>query len=246
MRDGVDPKVEKRFAKAVLSSGLLTAADIDRARDVQRAAAKRGLSLPLDRVLLKLDMLTRDQILGLWRALRYYLWRKEDKFWVKIAIQSKILTEKTARICLKEQKQAYKHEDQLIRVNEVARQRGYVTASQDRAIVEAMVQVRPVTLRPVDEEAVDGKGYERPSARAARVGHEEEWKSAARNKDLKALRAHFDSSIEGQGVSDEDLDALWDEADLDDVELDSQAVEIAKGPMFDDSDIDLDDLEFDI
>ena len=126
----MDPKVEKRFVKAVLSSGLLQEEDIDRARGLQAHAAKRGLNLPLDRIFLKLNLLSRDQILGLWRALRYYLWRKEDKFFVKIAIQSKIMSEKTARVCLKEQKQAYKHEDQLIRVNEVARQRGYLSAGQ--------------------------------------------------------------------------------------------------------------------
>lgn len=238
----MDPKVEKRFAKAVLSSGLLTREDIERARSLQQHAARRGLALPLDRILLKLHLLTRDQILGLWRALRYYLWRKEDKFFVKIAIQSKLLDEKTARICLKEQKQSYKHDDTLIRVNEVARQRGYLTSPQDRAIVEAMQKVKPITLRPFDDSG-EGQGYERPSAGAARVGEDEKkWKSEARGKDLVALRNHFDSSIETQGVSDEDLDALWEEADLDDVELDSQALEIAQGPLFDDSDLDMDDL----
>ena len=35
-----------------------------------------------------------------------------------------------------------------------------------------------------------------------------------------------------------EMDALWDEADLDDVELDSQALEIAQAPLFDDSDED--------
>jgi len=157
-------------------------------------------------------------------------------------MQSKLLDEKTARICLKEQKQCYKHEDALIRVNEVARQRGYLTESQDKAIVEAMQKVKPVTLRAFNDKG-DGAGFERPSPGAARVGEDEaSWKSQARGKDLVALRQHFDSSVETQGVSDEDLDALWDEADLDDVELDSQAIEIANGPLFDDSDLDMDDL----
>ena len=61
----MDPKVEKRFVKAVLSSGLLQEEDIDRARGLQAHAAKRGLNLPLDRIFLKLNLLSRDQILGL-------------------------------------------------------------------------------------------------------------------------------------------------------------------------------------
>lgn len=240
------PKVQKRFAKAVLSSGLVSEADLERARSVQSYGQERGLDLPLDRVLLKLNLLSRDQILGLWRALRYYLWRKEDKFFVKIALQSRFLTEKLGRICLKEQKSAYKHDDELIRVNEIARQRGYLTSDQDRAIVKAMSKIRPVTLRPIDESG-EGDGYERPSKGAARVADTQnegvEWRGKARQSDLKALKEHItQSGGEIRGISDEDLDALWDEADLDDVELDSQAVEIARGPLFDD-DLDLDDLE---
>lgn len=234
------PRVQKRFAKAVLSSGLLGEEELERARAVQRHAAQRGLDLPLDRVLLKLNLLSREQILGLWRALRYYVWRKEDKFYVKIAIQSNILTEKIARACLKEQKKAYKHEDVLVRVNEIARQRGYLSDSEDRAIVEAMARVRPVTLRPVSEA---GSGdYEERSVGAARRDDGEAWREEARRQDLAELRSHFGSSAETAGVSDEDLDALWEEADLDDVELDSQAVEIARGPLLDEEDDDLLDL----
>ena len=237
-------KVEKRFSKAVLSSGLLSEADLERARTVQAYGQKRGLTLPLDRVLLKLGLLSRDQILGLWRALRYYLWRKEDKFFVKIAMQSKFLDETRSRSCLKEQKQAYKHDDELIRVNEIARQRGYLTAEQDLAVCKAMGKIRPVTLRPVpDEESGEGLGYERRSTRAATEEDGDEWRGKARESDLRALKDHITKSGgEIRGISDEDLDALWDEADLDDVELDSQAMEIARGPLFDD-DLDLDDLE---
>lgn len=237
----MQPKVQKRFAKAVLSSGLVSEADLERAKSIQSQARERGLELPLDRVLLKLHLLTRDQILGLWRALRYYLWRKEDKFFVKIALQSKLLTEKLARACLKEQKRAYKQEDLLVRVNEIARQRGYLTGSQDRAVVDAMQKVRPVTLRPFTE--VDAEGYEPSSSRAATADDGDEWKRQARSDDLRALKDHMTATTSSiRGVSDEDLDALWDEADLDDVELDSQAMEIARGPLFGESDLpDLDD-----
>lgn len=234
------PKVEKRFAKAVLSSGLLSEEELERALGVQEYAAQRGRALPLDRVLLKLNLLTRDEILGLWRALRYYVWRKEDKFFVKLAIQSKLLTEKLARTCLKAQKKAYKTADELIRVNEIARQRGYLTSAQDRAIVDAMKKIRPVSLLPADEG--EGAGFEVPSPRAASKDDGEAWKGEARSRDLTELRSNFGSSAEMAGVSDEDLDALWEEADLDDVELDSQAFEMARGPLLDEEDEEDDDL----
>lgn len=243
----LSPKVEKRFLQAVRSSGLVKGPDLERAVTIQRHAAEQGRYLPLDRILLKLGFLDRDQILGLWRALRYYLWRREDKKYIKLALQSKLLTPELAKGCLREQKSAYKHEDQLVRVNEIARQRGYLKAAEDRALVEALHRIKPVTLRPVDD-ARAAAAFELPSPGAARSGEEGAWRKQVRKQDLDELRAHLaESSLDGgsRGVSDPDLDALWDEADLDDVELDSQAVEIAQSPMdlLEDSGED-DDLDF--
>lgn len=279
---GFSSRADKRFAHTVRSSGLVEPADIERALAFQGLAQSRGRNLPLDRILLKFRLLDREQILGLWRALRYYVWRKEDKFYVKIAVQSKLITPEMGKACLREQKQSYKHEDQLVRVNEIARQRGYLKAGEDRKIIEAMSKVRPVTLRPVDDE-VAGTAYERPSPGAARKGAGDEWRAKARSDDLAAVRAEHQTSDEAlleissrgdaasgrrggktlsaeelealrrdhlaisgsddlRAMSDEDLDALWAEADLDDVELDSQAIEIARGPLDldDDSDEDSD------
>jgi hypothetical protein len=256
-------KAERRFAKAVRSSGLVPDEELDRALTFQAHAAGKNRVLPLDRILLKFQLLSRDQILGLWRALRYYLWRREDKFYVKLAVQSKILTPKLGEACLKEQKQAYKHDDELIRVNEIARRRGYLNGAQDRAIIEAMHKVRAVTLRPLDDEEA-AEPFERPSKGAARKGAGDDWKNEARGRDLDALRglesdddAGPADSLRGvkltasgtlhqsqpRGTSDDDLDALWDEADLDDVELDSQALEIARSPLLDLEDS---DEEFDL
>ncbi len=223
-------KIEKRLLKAIRASGLVDEREVERALAVQRHAAAQGRVLPIDRVFLRLGLLDREQILGLYRALRYYLWRREDKFYCKLAVQSKFMSPEAAKACLREQKQAYRHEDQLVRVNEIARQRGYVKAGEDRAIVAAMYDVRPATLRPVDDERA-GQDAARPSPGAAREGEEAGWRRDAQRKDLEALRAHLANTVssdEGRGVSDPDLDALWDEADADDVELDSQIVEIAR------------------
>lgn len=251
---GFSNSSDRRFARAVRSSGLVADEDLDRALQFQEQARDRGRDLPLDRILLKFNLLERQEILKLWRALRYYLWRKEDKFYCKIAVQSKLFTEDLAKSLLREQKKAYKYDDELVRVNEIARQRGHVKPKEDEAIIEAMVKVRPVTLRPVDDETA-GRAPERQSPKAARKGNEDAWREETRRSELASLRAaHADSasgasarlgkdlfSLSESGdlgaVSDEDLDALWAEADLDDVELDSQAVEIARAPLdFDDSD----------
>lgn len=231
-------KVEKRFLKAVRSSGVVSGPDLDKALKVQRLAASQGRSLPLDRVLLKLQILDREQILGLWRALRYYVWRKEDKRYVKVAVQSGILTPELGEQCLREQKEAYKQDNALVRINEIARQRGYLEGKEDRALIRALREQSPdLTLAPVGDERA-AQPYERPSDGAARKHDGQEWKNEARSKDLQALKDYVTTSGELAGVSDEDLDALWDEADLDDVELDSQALEIAQAPLFDDSDED--------
>ena len=60
----LSPKVEKRFLKAVRGSGLVKEPELERALAVQRHAAEQGRLLPLDRILLKLDLLDREQILG--------------------------------------------------------------------------------------------------------------------------------------------------------------------------------------
>lgn len=231
-------KVEKRFLKAIRSSGVVSEADLEKALKVQKLAADRGRSLPVDRVLLKLQILDRDQILGLWRALRYYVWRKEDKLYVKVAVQSGILTPELGQQCLREQKDAYKQDNALVRVNEIARQRGYLEGKEDRALIRALREKNEdLTLMPVGDERA-AKPYERRSTGAATEQDGKEWKSAARSNDLAELKQYVTTSGEIAGVSDEDLDALWNEADLDDVELDSQALEIAQTPLFDDSDED--------
>lgn len=231
-------KVEKRFLKAIRSSGVVSEADLEKALKVQKLAADRGRSLPIDRVLLKLQILDRDQILGLWRALRYYVWRKEDKLYVKVAVQSGILTPELGQQCLREQKDAYKQDNALVRVNEIARQRGYLEGKEDRALIRALREKNEdLTLVPVGDERA-AKPYERRSTGAATEQDGKEWKSAARSNDLAELKQYVTTSGEIAGVSDEDLDALWNEADLDDVELDSQALEIAQTPLFDDSDED--------
>jgi hypothetical protein len=144
-------KLERQFREAVQSSGLVDHEQVDYALGFQRHAwQKRGTRYPLDRVLLKFRFLDEPQIETLYGAIRYYSWRREDKFFLKIAIQSNLLSQRRATRCLIEQKRLYKDSELLRRVNEIARRRCYMTERQELAVIDAMKKCRGVTIVPTE------------------------------------------------------------------------------------------------
>jgi hypothetical protein len=268
-------KREKRLLELVRASKLVDAEELGRAVRFQTFARSRGKPLPLDRILLKFQLLTESQIRSFYLALRYFTWRKEDKFYAKIAVQSQVLSSQDAERCLKEQKRSYREKRSLKRMNEIAREKGLLGPKEDLAIVEKMRSVKPkTTLVALGESRTDrgmppsvplassDEARADPSASAsgrgpARKGEEEQWRRDMRARELAELSnaardddplASIDGPLEldldssgdprarvsrsGAGrVMDEDLDPLWDEADLDDVELDSGQAEAARGSL---------------
>lgn len=243
-----DARIEKRFLDAVKQSNLVPPAELERALEFQRFAAGRGKALPLDRILLKFQLLDREQIDKLYKALRFFIWRKEDKVYAKLAVQSNLATAEDMKRCLKEQKRDFRERDLLRRVNEIAREKGLLEPKDDRAIVTALRKVkRRVTLVPLDgkplysgEGKLSGTGETRRGP--AQKGEEERWRKEVRARELEELASG--SRAEKPPVSDigdplgapspafntdEDLDPLWAEADLDDVVLDSEQREAARG-----------------
>jgi hypothetical protein len=103
---------------------------------------------------------------------------------------------------------------------------------------------------------LDPAERDRARMNSAKPGQEAAWREKVRQKELDEL-----SNVLGdkpasnpRGTSDEDLDALWDEADLDDIELDSEARDVARSakkpaPLPEDDDEDdlrlLDDIDDD-
>jgi len=267
----VDPgKRERRFLEAVRLSGLVPEAEIDRAVAFQKFAHARGRPLPLDRILLKFKLLDESQIEALYVALRYFLWRKEDKLYGKVAVKNQLLTEQDMKRCLKEQKRAFQANRELRRVNEIAFEKGLMTPREDRALIAKLKQLKPsLTIEPL---AVNG------SRGPAKKGEEESWRREVRARELEELQrasgiheaprdeqsektvrfqdpdmpasniaaspddlepVHLSSDVEdeigdplsdarGKPITDDDLDPLWAEADLDDVELDSEQRDAAK------------------
>jgi hypothetical protein len=233
-------KRERRFIELVRASKLVPEDELTRSLRFRDFAAKKGRALPLDRILLKFQLLTEVQVRSLYLALRYFTWRKEDKLYAKIAVQSQILSSEDAARCLKEQKRLYKDKRLAKRVNEIAREKGLLEAKEDAAIVEKIHTLKP-------------KSTIRPLASPARAGEEEQWRKDMRARELAELsnltrdaKASFDDPLEldvddagnpqaklsgstAGRASDEDLDPLWDEADLDDIELDSGQAEAARG-----------------
>ena len=135
------------FTDAVRGCDVLSDDDLEYALGFQSHARKTtGRSYPVDRILLKFGYLEEIQIHALYKAIRYFRWRKEDKFFLKIAIQSKLLSERRALACLQEQKELYKEQDELMRVNEIARRRVYLTEKQERAVIDAMQKCKGTTI----------------------------------------------------------------------------------------------------
>jgi hypothetical protein len=351
-------KAERRFQDAVRLSGLVAPADLEWAAGLKDHGASQGRRVSLDRVLVKFKLLTREQADSIALAVRYHVWRKEDKFYAKLAIQSKLIPPEAAKAALKEQKELYRNDGRLRRLNAVMVEKKLVSAKEDRAIIEAMRKLKAVTLAPADaappepepakplklggifESRASGSGLgstprvkakadepldlldeddesvdltkkkaapkkdpfgdedsAKPSIgldedddsfdlaqrdrknmkKAAKQGEEKDWRERALKRDLDDLgdaleskkpapkRRTSDSELDElsdaldakplapvkRGASDEDLDALWAEADLDDIELDSEQREVAKGATkkapppkkkgasFDESDADL-------
>lgn len=140
-------KLDKLFLEAARSCDQIPKEDLDYAVDFQQFARQRkGKEYPLDRILLKFGFLLEDQILALYKAIRYYTWRKEDKFFLKIATQSGILSQRKADNCLLEQKNLFRDQATLLRVNEIARRRVYMTEKQETRIIEAMRDCRETTM----------------------------------------------------------------------------------------------------
>ncbi len=269
-------KRERRFLEAVRLSGLVPEAEIDRAVQFQKFAHARGKPLPLDRILLKFKLLDEAQIEKLYAALRYFLWRKEDKLYGKIAVKNQLLTEQDMKRCLKEQKRAFQEKQELRRVNEIAFEKGLMTPKEDRALIAKLKQLKPkLTITPLQSNG-QGRG-----GAPAQKGEEAEWRKNMHARELQDLQrasgvrdnprrpspqdeqsektvkfededipeltatpedvepVHLSadqdddligdplSDAKGKPITDDDLDPLWAEADLDDVELDSEQREAA-------------------
>lgn len=135
------------FTDAVRGCDVLSNDDLEYALGFQNHARKTtGRSYPIDRILLKFGYLEEVQIHALYKAIRYFRWRKEDKFFLKIAIQSNLLSERRANLCLQEQKELYKDREELMRVNEIARRRVYLTEKQERAVIDAIKKIKGTTI----------------------------------------------------------------------------------------------------
>jgi len=232
--------------EAVKESGFIKRKDLDYALGFQRHALEAdGTHYPLDRILLKFGYLTREQVTGLYRAIRYYSWRREDKFFLKIAIQSRILSQRQSDACLVEQKESYRDRNDLRRCNEIARVKGFMTAKEETAVIEAMSKCRGVTIRAVDLlEAVRSEPTEPSELGLNPVSNHDRSRSTPsiplEDEPIPSLDDYDGAEIANvRALSDDDLDALWDEADLDDIDLASGSRNVAASPLLD-SDDDLD------
>jgi hypothetical protein len=173
-------KRERRFLEAVRISGLVPEHEIERSVQFQKFAHARGKPLPLDRILVKFGLLDEKQVTALYQALTYFLWRKEDKLYAKVAIQNQLVAEPDMKRCLKEQKKAFNERRELRRVNAIAVEKGLMTTKEDRALIAKLKQVKPrLTIEPLEPEGSRGP---------AKKGEEEQWRREVRARELSELQ----------------------------------------------------------
>jgi hypothetical protein len=280
-----EAKRERRFLEAVRLSGLVPESEIDRSLQFQKFAHARGKPLPLDRILLRFGLLDEKKISALYQALTYFLWRKEDKLYGRVAVKNQLITEEDMKACLKEQKKAFNERRELKRVNVIAFEKGLLNPREDRALVTKLRETKPgLTIEPLDRNG----GPRGP----AKKGEEEQWRREMRARELGELQkasgihkpkeesSHTErfgeadippepgeasgnqafvaddddelaplpatpgtvpptdddddigdplSQARGAPISDDDLDPLWAEQDLDEVELDSEQRQAESG-----------------
>jgi hypothetical protein len=209
-------RLDRLFTEAVRGCDVVTRKDLRYALGFQDHAKKTaGCRYPMDRILLKFGYLEEIQIHALYKAIRYFRWRKEDKFFLKIAIQSELMTQKRADSCLQEQKEFYKDRDGLMRVNEIARRRCYLTEKQERAVIDAMKKCKGTTIKmteiSLDQAETAPKLGPRKRAKSQKaVAKDSPEKSNAAAKKTKKRRTKIDPF-----ANPDDDKKLFDAADSD-------------------------------
>lgn len=256
-------------SRIVLRHNMVEEEQLDDALVLQREILDtEGKKESLERVLLDMGILRGKQLKGLRYAIIYYLVRKADRFYGKIAIQSDICEQKWVNAALREQKRIHVKEHRLVRMNKILLEKGYINSRENRAILRAIEGIRE-RRRKVREGGKKGKKG-RTKARKGKAKRVSESADSELDLDdeldaLGPLDALSDCDIdEGVGATKDDpqsieeLEALsgigeaLDDIDVDDIhevgdeeELDTNSsvgeLDDDLGPSDEDLDADLDD-----
>jgi hypothetical protein len=130
-------------SRIVLQHNMVEEDRLEEALELQREILDtRGKKQSLERVLLDMGILRGKQLKGLRYAIIYYLVRKADRFYAKIAVQSDICEQKWVDAALREQKRIHVKERRLVRINKILLEKGYINSRENRAILRAIEGIR--------------------------------------------------------------------------------------------------------
>jgi hypothetical protein len=129
------------FAKIAIEKGLLDEKKLEQARTLQKLARKDGKAVALDKACLELEILTPGQVRGLERGLKYYVARKADKIYGKLAIARKFCDADTVEHCLQKQHTEFYKNKRLVRLAKLLTGLDAIKPEQDEELRKA-VQAR--------------------------------------------------------------------------------------------------------
>ncbi|MDC3379390.1 hypothetical protein OAX78_03815, partial [Planctomycetota bacterium] len=146
-------------SRIVLQHNMVDEDQLDDALDLQQEILDtKGSKTSLERVLLDMGILGGKQLKGLRYAIIYYLVRKADRFYGKIATQSDICEEKWVGEALREQKRIHQKQHRLVRINKILIEKGYINSREDRAILRAIEGIREQRKKRKDKKDKKSKG----------------------------------------------------------------------------------------
>lgn len=175
------------FAKIALEKKLLDRAALDRVREAQREARKKKRALTIEQACLDLGVLTRDQVRGLERGIRYYFVRKADKIYGKVAVEKGFIDADTVKNCLSKQHDEFFKRKKLVRISKLLAGLDAITPAED-AEVRAVVVSR---LTP-EESAHEAAAVTEEEAAAAVAEAGRQAISDAEIEAADAVAAHAD------------------------------------------------------
>jgi hypothetical protein len=191
------------FAKIAREKGLLDDAKLAQAREAQKAARKEKRALSLENACIELGILTADQVRGIQRGIRYYVVRKADRIYGKVAIEKGFVDDDVVRNCLSKQHDEFFKNKKLIRLSKLLMGLDAITTEEDDEVRKVVIgRLTPAesaheaqAIR--DEEALPAAGSEDEEAIAEEVAA-----SADEEADAAEKKASEDLSF-----SDDDLES---------------------------------------
>src|SRR5439155_6337954 len=107
-------------SRIVLQHNMVIEDKLEEALKLQREIMDtEGKKQSLERVLLDMGIIKGKQLKGLRYAILYYLVRKFDRLYGKIAVQSDIVEQRWIDEALEEQKRIHQEEHKLVRLNKI-------------------------------------------------------------------------------------------------------------------------------